>query len=124
MVAAMTVTGDVAMRDRAVDVLCDPSLAVVQSRAPLVLSGAGVSARGVSPLAARVVDVAPTLAWLAGVPLRDLGGLDGAALVDVLVAGETRHVVGLLWDGCNSNSLYAMARAGELPNVARLLERG
>jgi predicted AlkP superfamily pyrophosphatase or phosphodiesterase len=33
-------------------------------------------------------------------------------------------VVGLLWDGCNSNSLYSLAAAGELPSVARLLARG
>jgi phosphonoacetate hydrolase len=99
------------------------SLNVVQSRAPLLLSGAGVTARGMLPLAARVVDVGPTLAWLAGVPLGELTDMDGAALVDLLVP-ETRHVVGLLWDGCNSNSLYALARAGELPNVARLLDNG
>src|SRR4051812_26414428 len=100
------------------------SLAVVQSRGPLVLSGAGVTARGMLPLAARVPDVAPTLAWLAGTPLSSLTDMDGAAVVDVLAPGETRHVVGLLWDGCNSNSLYALARAGELPNVARLMQRG
>jgi phosphonoacetate hydrolase len=29
-----------------------------------------------------------------------------------------------LWDGCNSNSLLALAAAGELPAVARLLSRG
>lgn len=100
------------------------SLAVVQSRAPLVLAGAGVHARGDLPLAARVVDVGPTLGWLAGAPLGRLAGLDGAALVDLAVAGPARHVVGLLWDGVNANSLYALARAGELPAVARLLERG
>jgi phosphonoacetate hydrolase len=99
------------------------SLNVVQSRAPLLLSGAGVTARGMLPHSARVVDVGPTLAWLAGAPLASLTDMDGHALVDVLVA-ETRHVVGLLWDGCNSNSLYALAKAGELPNVARLLSRG
>jgi hypothetical protein len=99
------------------------SLDVVQSRAPLILSGAGVTERGMLAHAARVVDVAPTLAWLAGAPLGSLGDMDGAALVDVLVP-EARHVVGLLWDGCNSNSLYALALAGELPNVARLLGRG
>jgi predicted AlkP superfamily pyrophosphatase or phosphodiesterase len=49
--------------------------------------------------------------------------MDGAALVD-LVVPAARHMVGLLWDGCNSNSLYALAQAGELPNVARLLGRG
>ncbi|MBV9290807.1 MAG: alkaline phosphatase family protein, partial [Frankiales bacterium] len=99
------------------------SLNVVQSRAPLLLSGAGVTARGMLPASARVVDVAPTLAWLAGAPLGSLGDMDGQALVDVLVP-EAEHVVGLLWDGCNSNSLYALARAGELPNVARLLGQG
>src|SRR5581483_5801125 len=99
------------------------SLNVVQSRAPLLLSGAGVTARGMLPISARVVDVAPTLAWLAGAPLGSLGDMDGQALVDVLVP-EAQHVVGLLWDGCNSNSLYALARAGELPNVARLLGQG
>lgn len=100
------------------------SLNVVQSRAPLILSGAGVTARGMVPAAARVVDVAPTLAWLAGTPLASLGDMDGAALVDLAVSGPAAHVVGLLWDGCNSNSLYAMAQSGELPNVARLLADG
>src|SRR4051794_25319724 len=99
------------------------SLNVVQSRAPLILSGAGVTERGMLAASASVIDVAPTLAWLAGVPLSALSDMDGAALVDVLVP-EARHVLGLLWDGCNSNSLYALARAGELPNVARLLARG
>ena len=99
------------------------SLSVVQSRAPLIVSGAGVTERGMLPLSARVVDVAPTLAWLSGVPLGALTDMDGVALVDVLVP-DARHVVGLLWDGCNSNSLYALARSGELPNVARLMARG
>lgn len=100
------------------------SLSVLQSRAPLLLSGAGVSARGTLKLAARTVDVAPTLAWLAGTPLARLAGLDGSALVDLAVSGAAEHVVGLLWDGANCNSLYALARAGELPAVGRLLERG
>jgi phosphonoacetate hydrolase len=99
------------------------SLDVVQSRAPLLLSGTGVTERGLLSASARVIDVAPTLAWLAGAPLAALADMDGRALVDLLVP-EARHVVGLLWDGCNSNSLYALARAGELPNVARLLANG
>ena len=99
------------------------SLNVVQSRAPLILSGPAVTARGLLPLAARVPDVAPTLAWLSGVPLGELGDMDGQALVDVL-APHSGPVVGLLWDGCNSNSLYALASAGQLPSVARLLDRG
>ncbi|HVV74925.1 MAG TPA: alkaline phosphatase family protein [Mycobacteriales bacterium] len=99
------------------------SLNVVQSRAPLLLSGPSVTARGMLPLAARVPDVAPTLAWLAGVPLAGLADMEGQALVDVLVP-TPGPVVGLLWDGCNSNSLYALAAAGELPSVARLLTQG
>ena len=35
-----------------------------------------------------------------------------------------RHVVGFLFDGANPNVLYAMAAAGEAPNVARLIEMG
>jgi hypothetical protein len=100
------------------------SLSVVQSRAPLLLSGPSVSARGMIPAAARVVDVAPTLAWLSGMPLAGLSDMDGQALVDVLVPDVASHVVGLLWDGCNANSLYALAASGELPSVARLLSRG
>jgi phosphonoacetate hydrolase len=84
------------------------SLSVVQSRAPLLLSGAGVTARGMVPAAARVVDVAPTLAWLAGTPLGSLGDMDGQALVDMLVPRPGSPVVGLLWDGTNSNSLYSL----------------
>jgi predicted AlkP superfamily pyrophosphatase or phosphodiesterase len=82
-----------------------------------------VTARGLLPVAARVIDVAPTLAWLAGVPLSGLADMHGQALVDLLVP-TPGPVVGLLWDGCNSNSLYALAAAGELPNVARLLAQG
>jgi hypothetical protein len=99
------------------------SLNVVQSRAPLLLSGPSVTARGLLPVAARVTDVAPTLAWLAGAPLAALADMDGQALVDVLVP-TPGPVVGLLWDGCNSNSLYALAASGELPSVARLLSQG
>jgi phosphonoacetate hydrolase len=100
------------------------SLSVVQSRAPLLLSGSAVTARGMIAAAARVVDVAPTLAWLAGTPLGSLGDMDGQALVDFLAPRSGSPVVGLLWDGCNSNSLYSLAAAGELPAVARLLSRG
>lgn len=96
------------------------SLDAVQSRAPLLLSGAGVTARGVVDDVARVVDVGPTLAYLAG---GTLPGAAGRPLSAYCVPGA-RHVVGLLWDGVNANSLLALALSGALPNVARLLERG
>jgi phosphonoacetate hydrolase len=95
------------------------SLNAVQSRAPLVLSGPGVAARGVVDRVARTVDVAATLAHLAGGAYDDM---DGRPL-DLVVPGAA-HVVGLLWDGAPSGEVLARAMSGELPNVARLLERG
>jgi len=102
------------------------SLNAGQSRAPLLLSGAGVRARGPVARHARVVDIAPTLAALAGAPMPDV---EGSALTDLLDDGlaptaHLRHVVGLLWDGTNCNDLLALAAEGQLPNVARLLARG
>ena len=95
------------------------SLNGVQSRAPLLLSGSGVAERGVLDRVARTVDVAATLAVLAG---GDCTDMDGAPL-DLAVPGA-RHVVGLLWDGAPSAELLGLAGTGRLPNVARLLERG
>ncbi len=95
------------------------SLNGLQSRAPLLLSGAGVRARGVVDRVARTIDVAATLVHLAGGSLDDLDGVP----VDLAVPGA-RHVVGLLWDGAPSAELLALAGDGTLPNVARLLARG
>jgi hypothetical protein len=95
------------------------SLNGVQSRAPLVLSGPGVTARGLVDEVARTVDVGATLARLSG---GDDSGMDGRAL-DLVQPGAA-HVVGLLWDGAQCADLLSEAQAGRLPNVARLLERG
>lgn len=95
------------------------SLNGVQSRAPLLLSGPGVTARGVVDRVARMVDVAATLARLSG---GDQSDMDGRAL-DLAEPGAA-HVVGLLWDGAQCADLLAQTAAGRLPNVARLLARG
>jgi phosphonoacetate hydrolase len=104
------------------------SLDLVQSRAPLILSGAGVSRRGRIDAHARMIDVAPTLATLAGVASHDgslLKRQDGRVLSEALDDRETpERVVAFLWDGTNANVLYDLAAAGELPNVARLMEEG
>ncbi len=104
------------------------SLDLVQSRAPLVLSGAGVRRRGRIDAHARMVDVAPTLATLAGVAPHDgtlLRRQDGRELTEVLHERERpERVVAFLWDGTNANVLHALAEAGELPNVARLMGEG
>ena len=95
------------------------SLGSVQSRAPFVLSGAGVGGRGVLDRAVRTVDVGATLALLSGAAY---DGMDGVP-VD-LVVPEARYVVGLLWDGAHCADLLGMAASGVLPNVARLLAGG
>lgn len=107
------------------------SLGVVQARAPFVIAGKGVRHDGLVPRAARLVDVAPTIAHLLGCAPRDddgtyLAGQDGVVRHDVLdvEAGRPRHVVGFLFDGTNPNVLYAMAASGEAPNVARLIAMG
>ncbi len=107
------------------------SLDVIQSRAPLVLSGAGVSRRGFVDDHARLVDVAPTLAHLAGVPDDDLvdghgAPLDGRPLTAYLDPSGRRpkHVVGILWDGAHCGEILSLAERGELPGLARLIRRG
>jgi hypothetical protein len=107
------------------------SLDVVQSRAPLLLSGRGVAALGIVDAHAMLVDVCPTLAALAGVPgadLRDAGGdpLDGRVLTAYL-GGEKPakpRVVGILWDGAHCGELLRLAESGELPGIARLIDNG
>ncbi len=106
------------------------SLDVIQSRAPFILSGAGVRRQGYVDDHARLVDVGPTLAHLAGVPeeaLRDALGaaLDGSPRTQWYDATAARsHVIGILWDGGHCGDLLHLAEAGELPGVARLVERG
>ncbi|MBW3646979.1 MAG: alkaline phosphatase family protein [Actinobacteria bacterium] len=95
------------------------SLNALQSRAPLLLSGAGVTERGLVERVARMIDVGATLTHLSGGALDEMEGrpLD-------LVRPAAKHVVGLLWDGAPSGELLKLAATGALPNVARLLERG
>ncbi len=106
------------------------SLDVVQSRAPLLVSGAGAARRGVVADHARVVDVMPTLLRAAGVAAehhRDTTGaaLDGVERADLVPdPGAGRWVIGLLWDGAHCSDLLHLAGSGELPGLARLLEQG
>jgi predicted AlkP superfamily pyrophosphatase or phosphodiesterase len=105
------------------------SLGVVQARAPFVLGGKGVRRLGMVPEAARLVDVAPTIAALLGCAPRDdgayVGVQDGKVLTELLDPNERpRHAIGFLFDGTNANVLYDMIERGEAPNVARLLDMG
>jgi predicted AlkP superfamily pyrophosphatase or phosphodiesterase len=95
-----------------------------------VIAGKGVRNDGIVPCAARLVDVAPTVLELLGVPPgpdgRVVPGQDGVARDDVLDLrdGRPRHVVVFLFDGTNPNVLYDMAARGEAPSTARLIDRG
>ncbi len=95
-----------------------------------MIAGKGVRNDGIVPRAARLVDVAPTIAELLGVTPRPdhtyLAGQDGEVRTDVIdeTCEPPRHVVGFLLDGANPNVLYEMAASGEAPNVARLIEMG
>ena len=107
------------------------SLDVIQSRAPLLLSGKGVASRGIVDAHARLVDVGPTLAALAGVPddaLHDAVGdpLDGAALTAYLDGKSSAKpkVIGILWDGAHCGDMLHLAETGELPGIARLIDNG
>ncbi|MGF7233667.1 MAG: alkaline phosphatase family protein [Frankia sp.] len=97
------------------------SLDAGQSRAPLLLSGPGVTSQGRLDRAARIIDVSPTLAMLAGAPMPTAVG---QPLADLCGGGLADYVIGLLWDGANCNDLLEQAATGALPAVARLLDRG
>jgi phosphonoacetate hydrolase len=111
------------------------SLGTVQRRAPLLLAGPGVRSGGWLDAHARTVDVAPTVAALAGVARRRgrdrfgherddnlLARQDGDVLE--VVEGTADHVLVVLWDGLNANELRAAIDAGEAPNAAGLVARG
>lgn len=111
------------------------SLATVQRRAPLILAGPGVRAGGWVDRHARTVDVAPSVAALAGVTPRRGRDRFGGERDDVLLArqdgnvlpeveGTADHVLVVLWDGLNANALRAAIDDGEAPNAAGLVERG
>lgn len=111
------------------------SLATVQRRAPLLLAGPGVRADGWVDAHARTVDVAPTVAALAGVATRRGRDRFGEVRDDLLlarqdgrvlpaVAGTADHVLVVLWDGLNANELRAAIDDGDAPNATGLVERG
>jgi hypothetical protein len=115
------------------------SIGVVQARAPFIVAGAGVAARGTIAEACKLVDVAPTVMALLGAAPGGGVGLAGADRADALLsrqdgevltglidesASRPDHVVGVLMDGTNANVLYDMAARGEAPNVARLMAMG
>ncbi len=115
------------------------ALDVVQCRAPLVFSGPGVR-RGFFKLNARQVDVAPTIARIAGLPKiagRDASGSpaevyvkrqDGRPLDEIIddTATPPARVYMFLLDGLSHSELRHQIdnNPGAIPNLAGLVERG
>src|ERR1700735_1519075 len=115
------------------------ALDVVQCRAPLVFSGPGVR-QGLFKLNARQVDVAPTIARIAGLP--KIAGLDasgspaevylkrqdGSPLDEIIESTPTppKRVYMILLDGMSHSELRHQLEhnRGAIPNLAGLVERG
>jgi phosphonoacetate hydrolase len=115
------------------------SLAVVQARAPFVISGSGIRRQGLVDRHCRLVDVAPTVLALLGIDAVQGIGPSGALREDAYLSRQDGDVVeGLsdeddpradrvicfLLDGTNPNMLYDMTESGDAPTVARLIEEG
>lgn len=104
------------------------SLAVLQSRALLALSGAGTRAGAESNGRERTVDIAPTIASLLGLQRKARGdfleGQDGVEMGHLLDGRTVDHVVVLLIDGCNTNLLRSVISQGDAPCLAALVGAG
>ena len=96
------------------------SLNEPQSRAPLLVMGAGVPERGVVPGVARTVDVGASLACYAGAPLPGGPG----RVVGEMRPADARYVVGLLWDGVPNAEVLRGVEEGWLPRLAELFSGG
>jgi hypothetical protein len=115
------------------------ALDVVQCRAPLVFSGPGVR-RGTFKLNSRAVDIAPTIARLAGLP--KIAGLDASGSpaevylkrqdgkpLDEIIDDKSerpKRVYMFLLDGQSHSELRHQldTSPGAIPNLAGLVERG
>ncbi len=114
------------------------SLDITQSRAPFIMSGNSVRSFGFTDGHIKVIDVMPTLIELLNRVLNGQKGelfesiketLDGKVNKEIIqdyVALDTsfEHIVVFLLDGCNSNILYSMIQANELPNLKALVNNG
>ena len=98
------------------------SLTTVQSRALFLAAGRGVRAEGWIDAHARVIDVAPTVLALLGLPSSDAH--DGRAIDSIRNGESARHVVAVLLDGANTNLVADAVEHGELPTLAALLGTG
>ena len=115
------------------------ALDVVQCRAPLIFSGPGVR-RGLFKLNARAVDIAPTIARIAGLP--KIAGLDASGSpaevylkrqdgqpLDEIIDDDTERpklAYMILLDGQSHSELRHQLdnNPGAIPNLAGLVDRG
>ena len=107
------------------------ALDVTQSRAPLIFSGPGVK-RGRHRVAARHVDIAPSIAQAMGFPWIDgrlLKRQDGRVLDEILDPESSQRpqaVYMIMLDGLSHSELMHQLEANRpaIPNLARLVDRG
>jgi phosphonoacetate hydrolase len=114
------------------------ALTSVQCRGMCIGAGPGVSMTGWVADHGRMIDVAPTLLALLGAPVVDgrsstgfirpgarLMAQDGDVLgVVANGSGVAKHVVAVVFDGCNTNLAADAMDQGEIPSLAGLLQRG
>ncbi|MEI2640380.1 MAG: alkaline phosphatase family protein [Microthrixaceae bacterium] len=104
------------------------SLGVVQARALMIGSGAGIRQSAVTTSAERTVDIAPTIAALLDLAPNSNGshlrGQDGRVLDHILSGSGASHVVVILLDGCNTNLLREVMVSGHAPNLSALVDSG
>ena len=110
-------------------------MSVLQSRAPLSFYGPGIRG-GKIDAAAKVVDIAPTIAALLGVNPTDgiyknhlasnlmLKWQDGDVLTQALTDcayGKAEYAVTIIFDGANHNAVTAALENGDMPNLSKIV---
>jgi hypothetical protein len=114
------------------------SLGVVQSRAPMIASGAGILRNGLVDRHCRLVDFAPTVLALLRAGTRIATGPSGSSIEHAFLSRQdglvipdlidqtarVDHVIGFLLDGANPNMVYDMALRGDAPTLAALIAGG
>ncbi|MCW2927748.1 MAG: type phosphodiesterase/nucleotide pyrophosphatase [Thermoleophilia bacterium] len=117
---------------------------MVQSRAPVIISGPGIARGAVADLLVRHEDIAPTIADLVGVRPIDGTNASGVRRMQLMKWQDGRSIAGALRDARSGSDLHGAAqraimftidglsqpvlldevKRGLLPNIARVMSEG
>ncbi len=104
------------------------SLGAIQSRAAFVAGGCGIQADGIVDRHLQATDVGPTIAAVLGCRSDEhghhLASQDGKADTRLLEGSPAKHAIAFLLDGLGVNTLADALQAGDIPNIAGVLETG